>query len=155
MNNFISQIRDRGALALLIACLLLAGPGTALYAQNKVSDINDPAAGKGMIVAGELWDSYMPLNKGPFYSEATLDLFKVVRIGNFDRQWSSPTHMWPGGGTPPSGTKRGIHGLGSDDVQSGEHRRCKPVAFRRSGTTFAFWLPQQARSRPLPAGDSA
>ncbi len=97
MNNFINQSRSLGALAFLVACLLLVGTGTALYAQNKVSGTLDPATGKGMLVAGELWDSYMPLNKGPYHDEATLDVFKVMRIGNFERQWSSPTHMWPGG----------------------------------------------------------
>ena len=96
MNNFINQTRSLGALAFLVACLLV-GTGAALYAQNKVSGVLDPANGNGMMVAGELWDSYMPLNKGPYYSEATADILREMRIGNFERQWSSPTHMWPGG----------------------------------------------------------
>ncbi len=76
MNNFISQTRSLGALAFLVACLLLVGTGAALYAQNKVSGVLDPANGNGMMVAGELWDSYMPLNKGPYYSEATADILR-------------------------------------------------------------------------------
>lgn len=97
MNTFRSQQRTAGALVLLLTLVLLSAASVAVLAQNKVSSTLDPAAGKGMLVAGELWDSYMPLNKGPFYSEATVDLLRTFRIGNFDRQWSSPTHMWPGG----------------------------------------------------------
>lgn len=97
MNTLRSQKKVVGALALLAMLLLLAGTGATVFAQNKVSGTLDPADGKAMMVAGELWDSFMTLNKGPFYSEATVDIIRVLRIGNFDRQWSSPTHMWPGG----------------------------------------------------------
>jgi hypothetical protein len=97
MNTFRSQQRIAGALVLLLTVVLLSGASVAVLAQNKVSSTLDPAAGKAMLVAGELWDSFMPLSKGPFYSEATVDILRTFRIGNFDRQWSSPTHMWPGG----------------------------------------------------------
>ena len=50
------------------------------------------------MVAGELWDSFLPPNAGPFYSEVGAPLVGTfLRMGNFDRQWTTPTHMWPGG----------------------------------------------------------
>jgi hypothetical protein len=100
MNKFISQTRTLSALAFLVACLVLLGNGTALYAQEKLSKVDDPANGSAVMVAGELWDSFMPPNNmvtGPYYSEAAADLVKQIRVGNFDRAWTTPTHMWPGG----------------------------------------------------------
>jgi hypothetical protein len=56
--------------------------------------------GSGVMVAGELWDSFKPAKTGGFYSETTRDVISnAFRIGNFDRQWTTPTHMWPGGWT--------------------------------------------------------
>ena len=67
---------------------------------NKATSILDPANGAGIFVAGNLWDSFLPPNVGPYYSEATQPIIGTfTRIGNFDRAWSSPTHMWPGGWT--------------------------------------------------------
>ena len=54
--------------------------------------------GAGVMVAGELWDSFLPPNAGPYFNEAGLPLIGTfLRIGNFDREWKTPTHMWPGG----------------------------------------------------------
>jgi hypothetical protein len=54
--------------------------------------------GSGVMVAGELWDSFLPPNAGPYYSEVGMPLTSTfLRIGNFDRAWTTPTHMWPGG----------------------------------------------------------
>jgi len=101
--------------AFLSVCILLALSTIASYAQSlvladdpdaktqglqKPSSINDPANGSGVMVSGELWDSFMPPNKGPAYTEAARDiLFTFMRIGNFDRAWTTPTHVWPGGWT--------------------------------------------------------
>ena len=60
----------------------------------KTSGVTDPAKGTAVMVSGELWDSFMPPNKGPFYSEAAQDMLKTVRVGNYDRAWTTPTHMW-------------------------------------------------------------
>jgi hypothetical protein len=67
---------------------------------NSTLPATQPAAwpGAGVMVAGELWDSFLPPNAGPYYSEVGLPLTGTfLRIGNFDREWSTPTHMWPGG----------------------------------------------------------
>jgi hypothetical protein len=64
---------------------------------SKISGILDPARGSAVMISGELWDSFMPPNKGPYYEQAALDMLNSIRVGNFDRAWSSPTHMWPGG----------------------------------------------------------
>src|SRR5512138_486912 len=69
-------------------------------AQNNVELAHDvsPWPGAGIMVAGELWDSFLPPNAGPYYSESGQPLVSTfLRIGNFDRTWSTPTHMWPGG----------------------------------------------------------
>jgi hypothetical protein len=97
MNKFISQSRMLGACALLIAAMIWAGSGAVLQAQEKGFSVTNPANGSAVLVSGELWDSFMPLNKGPYYSEATSDILRQTRIGNFDRAWTTPTHMWPGG----------------------------------------------------------
>jgi hypothetical protein len=97
MNKFISRQRMLGACALLIAAMFMAGSGATLQAQDRTSSVTNPAGGTAMMVSGELWDSFMPPNKGPDYEEATADIIRQFRFGNYDRAWSSPTHMWPGG----------------------------------------------------------
>ena len=54
--------------------------------------------GSGVLVSGELWDSFLPPNRGPYYSETSTPITGTfLRMGNFDRAWTTPTHMWPGG----------------------------------------------------------
>jgi len=80
--------------------VLVLGAALLAFAQSGdgLKKVMDPATGKGMMVAGEYWDSYMPMNKGPYHGESSRDyITTLVRIGNFDRLWSSPTEMWPGG----------------------------------------------------------
>ena len=98
--------------ALLILCMLAtASRGSAAaqaakatdpenfdtYDLSKITGVLDPARGNAVMVAGELWDSFMPPNKGPYYEQASIDMLTAIRVGNFDRAWSTPTHMWPGG----------------------------------------------------------
>jgi hypothetical protein len=78
-------------------CSFVITNSPAVQAQAKAFDPGDTANGTGVMIAGELWDSFMPLNRGPFYSETNSDVLREIRIGNFDRAWTTPTHMWPGG----------------------------------------------------------
>jgi len=161
MNNFISQTRSLSALAFLVTCLLLEGTGTALFAQNKVSGVLDPANGNGMMVAGELWDSYMPLNKGPYYSEATADILREMRIGNFDRAWSSPTQMWPGGWNFGSFWNKSMQFLVWDPDPTFNPATIggvtNPSYYALSGPNYAYaGYPNAARGKTIPGkGDPA
>ena len=97
--------------AILVVCFLSSTVHFSMVAQEertnpedytthnlaKTTGITNPANGTAVMVSGELWDSFMPPNKGPYYSQATIDMLTVIRIGNFDRAWTTPTHMWPGG----------------------------------------------------------
>ncbi len=104
--------RGNGRLGqIVIALTLLLAVASNAFGQNKTNPFDmtsfakqdataNPAAGAGMMVAGELWDSFLPQSVGPYYSEGAQTLTgEFIRIGNFDRAWSSPTHMWPGGWT--------------------------------------------------------
>ncbi len=161
MNNFISQTRSLSALAFLVACLLLLGTGTALYAQSKVSGVLDPANGNGIMVSGEFWDSYMPLNKGPYYSEATADILRQNRIGNFERQWSSPTHMWPGGWNFGAFWNKGLEIMVWDPDPTFNPATIggatNPSYYAASGPNYAYaGYPNTARGKNIPGrGDPA
>jgi len=99
-----------GLLLLLASCIILGG---AVYAQQfeRVEDIDaimkdvpntvaDVFPGTGILMAGDLWESIMPLNKGPYYGEASdvaaKGVRQFIRFGNFDRSWSTPGGHWPG-----------------------------------------------------------
>lgn len=111
MRKITREYPWRLGVALLALCVIwLGATGLALaqsradgedpFSMEKVQGLTDPANGRGVMVAGELWDSFMPANKGPYYSEATQPIIRTfIRIGNFDRAWTTPTHMWPGGWT--------------------------------------------------------
>src|SRR5512140_153858 len=55
--------------------------------------------GAGVLQNADIWDSYLPQAFGPFYSEggtaATDGLRQFLRMGNFDRSWSTPGGHWP------------------------------------------------------------
>lgn len=111
-DNLMRQTLIRSAIpkatAFWLVVLLLLGTVASLYGQslNAINTISnpavalDPANGNGVMIAGELWDSFAPPNKGPYYREATFPLkSQLLRMGNFDRLWTTPTMMWPGGWT--------------------------------------------------------
>ncbi len=86
--------------AILMIAVLVLGASVLAFAQSGdgMKKVNDPAAGRGIMTAGELWEGFMPMNKGPYYGEASSPFITtLVRVGNNDRQWSVPTHLWPGG----------------------------------------------------------
>ena len=86
--------------AVLMFAVLALGAAVLAFAQSGdgLKKVNDPANGRGVMVAGELWDSFMPMNKGPYHGESSRDyITTLVRMGNFDRLWTTPTHLWPGG----------------------------------------------------------
>lgn len=73
----------------VVAVAMLAG---AAFAQ--------PADPGGVFVAGDIWDTFLPTNVGKTYYETAGDpnnLFYLFRVGNLDRQWTTPTQMYPGG----------------------------------------------------------
>lgn len=76
-----------GALALVLAAAHSAMP--------------DPYPGAGVFTAGDLWDSFLPSSVGkyPEYEVAGNpgSLFNLVRVGNFERSWTTPTQMYPAG----------------------------------------------------------
>jgi hypothetical protein len=56
-------------------------------------------AGGGVIQAGDVWESFLPQGFVPSYSDAgtfaTLGTRYLARLGNFDRNWSTPGTHWP------------------------------------------------------------
>ena len=89
-------------IAFFILCLAVSLQAQIIYKGNSPSSPTDyPAAatGTGHLVAGDLWDSFMPANKGPFSSEAAsweeFGMRQFLRHGNFDRNWSTANGHWP------------------------------------------------------------
>ncbi len=100
--------------AILMFAVLVLGAAVLAFAQSGdgMKKVNAPASGSGVMSAGELWDSFMPMNKGPYYGEASSPFITtLVRVGNFDRQWSTPTQLWPGGWTFGNYWNKGIEML--------------------------------------------
>ncbi len=96
---------------LLLVGLWISFVASLTYGQVRIRDraqamstppVNTPNnifPNTGEMVAGNLWDSFMPMSTGVYYSETPNNparLWDLVRMGNFDRQWSAPTAMWPG-----------------------------------------------------------
>jgi hypothetical protein len=64
----------------------------------------DPAYGRGVMVAGELWDSFMPASTGPFYGEATQPIIRtLIRIARGPRRHICGQADGPTGTTGVSG----------------------------------------------------
>ncbi len=59
-----------------------------------------PAEPGGVFAAGDLWETFLPSNVGKTYYENVDDpnaLYHLFRVGNLDREWTTPTQMYPGG----------------------------------------------------------
>jgi hypothetical protein len=99
----LSKMKRTGLILFSFLIYQFALPQTSLRDRNSIPEsqtVLGPANGAGVMVAGELWDSFFPSNVGPYYGESAQPLNShLLRIGNFDRAWSTPTHLWPGGWT--------------------------------------------------------
>ena len=72
----------------LATVLVIAAAGTTVAQEG------------GVFTAGDLWDSFFPSNAGSWYREVDDDptaRFTLFRIGNWDRQWTTPSQTYPGG----------------------------------------------------------
>jgi hypothetical protein len=94
-----NMTRQRELLFAILALLLVVVPAS-LFAQTApaTSTVNYP--GGGVIQAGDTWESFLPMSFGTgSYSDAgtyaTLGFRNFIRLGNFDRAWSTPATHWP------------------------------------------------------------
>jgi len=93
-----NMTRQKGLLIAILALLFAVAPG-ALFGQliTATSTVNYP--GGGVIQAGDAWESFLPMSFTPSYSDAgtytTLGYRNFIRLGNFDRAWSTPGTHWP------------------------------------------------------------
>lgn len=93
-----NMTRQKGLLVAILALLFAVVP-VSLFAQTApaTSTVNYP--GGGVIQAGDTWESFLPMSFTPSYSDAgtylTQGYKNFIRLGNFDRAWSTPATHWP------------------------------------------------------------
>jgi hypothetical protein len=96
MNN--SLRRD---ILLVSLILLLALLPVSLRAQTAKATSVFGFPGAGVLQAGDLWESFLPENSdNGYYSESpavvsTFGRRTFIRMGNYDRQWSTPNSSYP------------------------------------------------------------
>jgi hypothetical protein len=88
-----------------LSCLLLLGYAACFTAQPMWAQPGTPAnsvdgyPGGGVVQAGDVWQSFLPQGFTPCYSDAatatTLGTRTFLRMGNFDRSWTTPATHWP------------------------------------------------------------
>ena len=82
-----------------LAILILMAFGDDVLAQ-RLSKTMDPYPGVGVMTAGDLWDTFMPtwVKKTYYETQDNPNLsWHLVRVGNLERQWTTPTQMYPAG----------------------------------------------------------
>jgi hypothetical protein len=88
------SIKNQRTLLLTIAVCVFALIPLAASGQTTIG-----YAGGGVIQAGDVWESFLPQGFVPSYSDAgtytTLGWRTFLRMGNFDRGWSTPGTHWP------------------------------------------------------------
>ena len=78
-----------GTLVFLLA-MSLAAPMSFAFRYPKV----------GILTCGDLWETFAPDGIYVSYTESKTDVkanFEVIRIGNMERAWTTPTCMYPAG----------------------------------------------------------
>jgi hypothetical protein len=110
--------------------------GLELYKGASPAVPNDIFPGSAVMIAGDLWDSFLPIGQGVYYSETAnnpAQLWDLIRIGNFDRQWSTPTAQWPGGYP--------ISYFWAQDIMAVEYSPgINPSKIRSSSENYAFMI---------------
>ncbi|MGE5315735.1 MAG: hypothetical protein ACM3Q4_13665 [Acidobacteriota bacterium] len=84
----------RRDIALIGLILMLLALPSSIFAQTAKADkvLNYPGA--GVLQAGDIWESFLPENYTlPTWPTAGVTM--MIKIGNFDRQWSTPGSHWP------------------------------------------------------------
>lgn len=75
--------------ALIVALVTLVSTDAQAQAQG------------GVITAGDLWETFLPTNVDKSYRESggdsPDDYYMLIRVGNLDRQWTTPSMTYPGG----------------------------------------------------------
>lgn len=88
------SIKNQRALLITIAICALA-----MLPLLATSQVTIGYAGGGVIQAGDVWESFLGQGFVPSYSDATtaatLGNRTFLRLGNFDRQWTTPGTQWP------------------------------------------------------------
>jgi hypothetical protein len=90
----------------------------------------------GVFTAGDIWESFLPSNAGRYYGEAEDDPLKswvLFRVGNWDRQWTTPTQTYPGG--------ENIHLPWGQDIQMSMYSSSEVNNFTDSSAPRAKKLP--------------
>jgi hypothetical protein len=80
--------------------LLLTALPASVFAQAAKADKVNNFPGAGVLQAGDLWEGFLPENSDVgFYNEplntAPLGRRQFIRMGNYDRTWSTPNSNWP------------------------------------------------------------
>ncbi len=90
-----SITNQRILLMTFVVCALVLLPFMAT--SQTASVFNYP--GGGVLQAGDVWESFLPQGETPSYSDAgtaaTLGTRTFLRMGNFDRGWTTPGTHWP------------------------------------------------------------
>jgi hypothetical protein len=86
-------------LKIQIACVLVALAifPMSLLGQTAPATSTVGFPGGGVIQAGDVWESFLPAGASPSYSETGAPGLGVrfIRLGNFDRGWTTPATHWP------------------------------------------------------------
>jgi len=88
------NIKNQRTLLLTLACCAFALIPLLASAQTTIG-----YSGGGVIQAGDVWESFLPQGFIPSYSDAgiytTQGWRTFLRMGNFDRGWTTPGTHWP------------------------------------------------------------
>lgn len=94
MKSIIKLHNSPGFVLVLCLCIPAASFGQSL------AKTNDPYPGAGIFVAGDLGESFLPTWVAKTYYEVQdnpNNTWHLVRVGNLERQWTTPTQNYPVG----------------------------------------------------------
>ena len=92
------HLNKRAVLFALTTVLLLFIVPLCTYSQSAPATSVAGYPGAGVIQAGDLWESFLPEGTTASYSDiavSTLGYRNFIRLGNFDRNWTTPGTHWP------------------------------------------------------------
>lgn len=127
--------------SLFLVLILMAGAGQGLAKEWP---------GAGVMCAGDLWESFLPTGIAKYYGEVQHPEWSsqshLVRVGNLDRSWTTPTNHYPSGDVHSLTWNQGLFLVEFDPTGGFTERATYDAHDQATFYSYAVWHSDMANN---------
>ncbi|MDZ7289292.1 MAG: hypothetical protein ONB44_08070 [candidate division KSB1 bacterium] len=143
---------------LLVMIIAILGFGGEILMAQSLLKAADPYPGVGIMTAGDIWDTFMPtwVKKTYYETQDNPNLsWYLMRVGNLERQWTTPTQMYPAGSDQHIPWKQAIemieYGPGINNFTTSTDPRAKNYVYAFETSKLKLPAPYDGRKADAAA----